>query len=39
MEMKQLDNHPNYGFTEDGRVFNVKHDRDLKPYIYNTTGY
>lgn len=37
--MKSLDSHPNYGFTEDGRVFNLKFDRELKPYISNTTGY
>lgn len=37
--MKQLDTHPNYGFTEDGKVFNLKFNKELKPYISNTTGY
>ena len=39
MELKQLEAHPNYGFTNDGRVFNIKFERELKPYISNTTGY
>ena len=37
--MKTLESHPNYGFTEDGRVFNIKFNRELKPYISSTTGY
>lgn len=37
--MKSLETHPNYGFTEDGKVFNLAYDRQLKPYISNTTGY
>lgn len=37
--MKSLETHPNYGFTLDGRVFNLKHNRELKPYVSNTTGY
>lgn len=37
--MKTLDQYPNYAFTEDGRVFNTKFDRELKPYISTTTGY
>lgn len=37
--MKSLDTHPNYGFTEDGQVFNLKFGKQLKPYISATTGY
>lgn len=37
--MKVSERFPNYGFTEDGRVFNLKFNRELKPYISNTTGY
>ncbi len=37
--MKELDIYPGYLFTEDGRVFNKKFDKELKPYISNTTGY
>jgi len=37
--MKIFERFPNYGFTEDGRVFNLKFNRELKPYISNTTGY
>lgn len=37
--MKTLDTHPNYGFTPEGDVFNLKFDRQLKPYVSATTGY
>ena len=37
--MKILESHPNYGFTENGEVFNLKFERQLKPYVSATTGY
>ena len=37
--MKTLEQFPNYGFTELGEVFNLKFDRQLKPYVSDTVGY
>jgi hypothetical protein len=34
-----LTTNPNYTFTDDGRVFNERYDRELKPYVSHTTGY
>lgn len=37
--MRQLENFKNYSITEDGRVFNNIHNRELRPYLLVASGY